>query len=163
LRELEEAGVVQRRALPFPESGVVYELTAYGRELEEVVLRLGTWGAAKLGEPRPGEILTPDALVIALRAMFRPAAAAGVHVGYQLELGPAVVHARVDDGALAAGVGPLPAPDLVITGGPGIRAMFAGEVSADKALATGLVTVTGDPGLLRQFTAMFMLGVRAAA
>jgi DNA-binding HxlR family transcriptional regulator len=162
LRELEEAGVVQRRALPFPESGVVYELTAYGRE-EEVVLRLGTWGAAKLGEPRPGEILTPDALVIALRAMFRPAAAAGVHVGYQLELGPAVVHARVDDGALAAGVGPLPAPDLVITGGPGIRAMFAGEVSADKALATGLVTVTGDPGLLRQFTAMFMLGVRAAA
>lgn len=162
LRELEDAGVVQRRVLARPESGVVYELTGDGRDLEEAVLRLGSWGAARLGDPRPGEILTADAMVIALRAMFRPAAAAGVHVGFQFELGAAVFHARVDDGVLTDGAGPMPAtapPDLVICGGPTIRALFAGEVSADQALAGNLVAVRGDEALLRTFTELFRLGV----
>ncbi len=163
LRELEEAGVVQRRVLARPETGVVYELTPYGEELEEVVLRLGTWGAARLGEPRPGEVLTPDSMVIALRAMFRPAAAAGVHVGFQFELGPVVFHARVDDGVLADGAGPMPEPDLVISGGPGVRALFTGEVDAADAVATGLVRLSGpapDPqALLQTFTEVFRLEV----
>ncbi|MBA3743643.1 helix-turn-helix domain-containing protein [Sporichthya sp.] len=163
LRELEEAGVVQRRVLARPETGVVYELTHYGEELEEVVLRLGTWGAARLGEPRPGEVLTPDSMVIALRAMFHPAAAAGVHVSFQFELGPVVFHARVDDGVLADGAGPMPEPDLVISGGPGVRAMFTGEVDAADSVATGLVRLSGpapDPlALLQTFTEMFRLEV----
>ena len=162
LRELEEAGVVQRRVLPLPESGVVYELTEYGQGLEEIVLRLGTWGAARLGEPRPGEVLTPDAMVIALRAMFRPAAAAGRHVGFQFELGPTVFHARVDHGSLTSGAGPLPDADLVISGGPGIRALFTGEVSAADAVADGLVALQGDPALLEAFTEMFRLEVPVA-
>lgn len=157
LRELEEAGVVQRRALPFPESGVVYELTAYGQELDEIVLRLGTWGAARLGEPRPGEVVTPDAMVIALRAMFRPAAAGGVHAGFQIELGPTVFSARVDDGTLTAGAGPLADPDLVISGGPQLRALFTGEVGPADAIATGLVTLRGDERLLPTFTEVFRL------
>lgn len=162
LRDLEEAGVVQRRALPRPDTGVVYELTPYGRELEEVVLRLGSWGAARLGEPRPGEILTPDAMVIALRAMFRPSGAAGLNASFQFDLGPTVVHARVDDGTLTAGVGPLPEPDLVVVGGPGVRALFAGEVTAEEAVRSGLVDLGGRAAdrvaLLEAFTAAFRLG-----
>src|SRR2546423_6072869 len=53
LKELEQAGIVRRRVLPRPAASVVYELTAYGSELDEVVLRLGLWGAQSLGEPRP--------------------------------------------------------------------------------------------------------------
>ncbi len=157
LRELEEAGIVHRRALPLPESGVVYELTAYGQGLEEVVLRLGSWGAARLGEPRPGEVLTPDAMVIALRAMFRPAAAAEVSATYQFELGPTVFHARVEDGKLTAGAGPLPGADLVVGAGPQIRALFTGEIGAADAIATGLVQLRGDDALLQTFTEMFRL------
>src|ERR671931_2934804 len=41
LRELEDAGVVRRRVLPRPAGSVVYELTDYGSELEDVVMRLG--------------------------------------------------------------------------------------------------------------------------
>ena len=37
LKELELAGVVRRRVLPRPAASVVYELTEYGAELEEVV------------------------------------------------------------------------------------------------------------------------------
>jgi DNA-binding HxlR family transcriptional regulator len=167
LRELEEAGIVQRRVLPRPDSGVVYELTEYGQELDEIVLRLGSWGAARLGEPRPGEVLTPDSMVIALRAMFRPQGAAGLRAGFQFELGPIVFHARVDDGELRAGVGPLPEPDLIISGGPQTRALFAGEVTAREAVDSELVQLSGaaaDPvALLQAFTEAFRLGDRSPA
>lgn len=165
LRELEEAGVVRRRALPLPASGLVYELTEYGQELEEIVLRLGSWGAARLGDPRPGEVLTADAMVIALRAMFRPAAAQGLRADFQFEIGTTVFHARVDDGALTAGVGPLPDPDLIVAAGPAVRALFAGELTAHQAVQDGLVQLSGratDPvALLEAFTTAFRLGDRA--
>jgi DNA-binding HxlR family transcriptional regulator len=45
LKELEIAGVAERKALPHPGGGVVYELTELGAELEDVVIRLGKWGA----------------------------------------------------------------------------------------------------------------------
>src|SRR5712691_2102797 len=62
LRELEESGIVRRRLLPRPQTGVVYELTEYGKELEDVVLRLGLWGAKTLGEPRAEDVVTADSL-----------------------------------------------------------------------------------------------------
>src|SRR2546421_12326679 len=75
LRELEGAGVVRRRLLPRPAAGVAYELTEYGQELEDVVLRLGLWGAKSLGQPLPEDIVTTDSLGLALRATFRSEAA----------------------------------------------------------------------------------------
>src|SRR3981081_3351856 len=39
LRELEDAGVVHRRVLPRPAGSIVYELTEYGEQLEDIVLR----------------------------------------------------------------------------------------------------------------------------
>src|SRR5437870_11553156 len=87
LKELEHAGVVRRRALPRPAASVVYELTAYGSELDEVVLRLGLWGAQSLGEPRPGEIMTADAMVMAFRSSFVPEAAGDLQMSYVLHLG----------------------------------------------------------------------------
>src|SRR5260370_10158253 len=45
LGELEDAGVIRRRALPRPERAIVYELNEYGAELEHVVGPLGLWGA----------------------------------------------------------------------------------------------------------------------
>ena len=45
LKELEEIGVLRRRVLPPPAASTVYELTEWGQELEEVLVRLGRWGA----------------------------------------------------------------------------------------------------------------------
>src|SRR5215468_10514447 len=53
LKSLEQADVVRRRIMPRPEGSIVYELTEYGRGLEDIVLSLGRWGALSLGEPRP--------------------------------------------------------------------------------------------------------------
>lgn len=162
LKELEAAGIVERRVLPLPERGLAYALTPYGADLEDVVIRLGRWGAASLGEPRPGEILTPDALVMALRALFRPSAAGGVRAVFQLEVGPSVLHARVAGRKLTVGLGPAEDPDLVIVAGPGIRTIFAGEVTGAEALAAGSVTVHGDAALLDAFAEMFHLDSAAA-
>src|SRR5437868_7024460 len=84
LKELEQGGVVRRRVLPRPAASVVYELTEYGGGLGGVVQRLGLWGAQSLGEPRPGEIMTTDSMIMALRTTFVPAAAEGVHLRYEL-------------------------------------------------------------------------------
>jgi DNA-binding HxlR family transcriptional regulator len=157
LKELEQAGVVRRRLLPRPAASVVYELTEYGAQLDDVVLRLGLWGAQSLGEPAPDEIITADSMTMALRSTFRPEAARGVHVGYELRLGEIVLHARVADGTLAVGEGPLAKADLVIEAGPAIRAVLAGEVSPAQAIESGSVQVSGNPALLERFAEMFQI------
>jgi DNA-binding HxlR family transcriptional regulator len=155
LKELEDAGVLRRRILPRPAAGVVYELTGYGQELEDIVLRLGLWGARSLGDPRPDDIVTTDSLILALRATFLPEAAGDLRAGYQLNLGDVVVHARIDQGSLEVGEGPLAGADLVIETGPAIRALLSGEVSPGEAVQTGCVRLTGDPDLLTRFVEAF--------
>jgi DNA-binding HxlR family transcriptional regulator len=155
LKELEGSGVVRRRAQPRPAGGVVYELTEYGRDLEDVLLRLGLWGARSLGQPRPEDVLTTDSMIMALRATFRPEAARGLRAGYELHLGEVVLHARVDDGTLEVAEGPLEGADLVIETGPAIRSLLAGELSPGEAIAGGGVHLTGDPDLLTRFVEAF--------
>jgi DNA-binding HxlR family transcriptional regulator len=156
LKELEAANIVRRRVLPRPSSGaVVYELTEYGNDLEEIVLKLGLWGARTLTEPRDNEIVTPDSLVIAMRACFRPETARGVTVRYALRVGPFAISVRVTNGHLQVRHGPDADADLVIECGPVIRALMARELSASAAIATGLVHITGDPALFDRFVDIF--------
>jgi DNA-binding HxlR family transcriptional regulator len=157
LKELENAGVVQRRVLPRPARAVVYELTAYGLELEPVVTELGRWGAKNLGDPRPDETITVDSMITALRTTFHPHAARGLRAGFELRLGEIVLHARVAGGRVAVAEGPLPGADLSIAAGPGIRALMAGELEAADALAHGVVQITGDPALLTRFAEIFRI------
>lgn len=157
LKELEQAGVVQRRILPRPSSSVVYELTEYGAELEEAVIRLGRWGAKSMGDPRPEEIVTADSLVMALRSTFRPEAALGRPLGFELRFGEIVIWVRVNDGTLEVGAGPLPGADLTIEAGPVIKALMSGEVSPAEAIANESVRCTGDPALLDRFVEIFQI------
>jgi DNA-binding HxlR family transcriptional regulator len=155
LKELEASGVIQRRLLPRPQGSVVYELTDYGRELDDVVLRLGLWGVRSLGQPRADDIVTTDSLIMALRTTFRRDAAGGLHLGYEVRVGDIVIHALVDDGRVEVERGPLPTPDLVIATGPELRALLAGELSPSEAVASGVVRLTGDPALLDRFVEVF--------
>jgi len=155
LKELEQAGVIRRRVIPRPQSGVVYELTQYGLDLEDGLWRLGLWGARSLGGPGPEDILTPEALALALRASFRPNAARRLKASYELRIGDVVVQARVDRGSVRTDIGPLDKPDLVLEAGLEVRGLMAAEVSPSEALASGAVKVTGDPELLERFVEAF--------
>ncbi|MGA8533315.1 MAG: helix-turn-helix domain-containing protein [Candidatus Tumulicola sp.] len=156
LKEMEAAGIVQRRLLPRP-NGVVYELTATGEALEPAVAELGRWGAKLLGQPRSHEIITVDSLVTALRTTFQHEAAKGVTVSYELRMGDIVLHARIVRGRLSAQPGPLQNADLTIETGPALRDLLAGELSPREALAKGLVKLRGPSGLLDRFVELFRI------
>jgi DNA-binding HxlR family transcriptional regulator len=157
LKELEDAGIVRRRLLPRPAAGVAYELSEYGQELEDIVLRMGLWGARSLGNPRPEDIVTTDSLILALRATFRPEPAGDLRASYELRIGPVVVHASLDRGILQAGEGPLAEPDLVIETQAAFRPLLAGELSPEDAIESGGVRLTGDPSLLTRFVDAFRI------
>jgi DNA-binding HxlR family transcriptional regulator len=161
LKELEQAGVVRRRILPQPERSIVYELTEHGLELEEVVFALGRWGAKTLDEPRPGEIVTAESLVMALRTTFRPKAARGLRAGYEVRFGEIVINARVDDGTLIAGQGPLPKADLVIDTGPSLKDLMSGEITPAQAIKSGAVHLKGKRDLLTRFVEVFRIDARS--
>lgn len=185
LKELQDAGVVRR--VPLSHRGLVYDLTAYGRELEPIVLALGRWGFAAMGEPEPDDIVTADSLTIALRTAFRPDAAAALpSTGYDLHIGEVGLRARVDGAALAvrrldAGAFPSSAEgaegaegaadehgaggaDAVIVAGPAIREIISGELRPDDAIARGVVRVPrGDVALLGRFARTFHIDPAAAA
>jgi len=155
LKELQEAGVIRRA----PRSRViVYELTPYGHELEPVVLALGAWGFKGMGDPRNEQIITPDSMTIDLRTAFRPHVAAGLPAtSYAARLGPAELLIRVNGSVLdvTRGVGPA---DLAFAAGPGIRRLISGELTPDRAIATGVVEVLRGRGdLLGRFTTTFHL------
>jgi DNA-binding HxlR family transcriptional regulator/putative sterol carrier protein len=155
LKELEEAGIIRRRLLPRPSTGIVYELTECGRELEDIVLRLGLWGASSLGDPRPGDTLNVDSLMLALRATFRAEEARDLKAGYELRLGEIVIHARVDRGTLEVAEAPLADSDLVIETDLTLRALMSGELSPSEAVESGKVRLTGKPELLDRFVEVF--------
>jgi DNA-binding HxlR family transcriptional regulator len=155
LKELEEAGVIRRTLLPRPSTGIVYELTDYGGELEDIVLRLGLWGARTLREPRAEDSINVDSLMLALRATFRPEAARDLRASYELRLGEIVIHARIDKGALEVGAGPLTEADLVLETDLAIRALMSGELSPDEAVKSGKVRLEGKPELLERFVEAF--------
>ena len=155
LKELERDGIVQRRVLPRPAASVVYELTDYGAQLEDALMRLGIWGAQRLGDTRPGEIITPDSMVIALRSTFVPSAAKDANHTFEVRLGPVTVHAKVRDGRVTAAEGRADNPDLVITGGPAVKDLLTGDVTPETAIETGLVHLEGNPELLEKFVRLF--------
>jgi DNA-binding HxlR family transcriptional regulator len=157
LKEFEEAGIVRRAIAPPPERGVVYELTEYGRELEEVVYAIGRWGAKSLDAPRAGETITVDSIVTALRTTFEPKAARDVDATFELRMGPVTVHARVARGTLKAAGGSLDDPDITIEAGPQLKALMAGEIPPAAALKQGIVRVRGDRRLLTTFANIFKI------
>lgn len=157
LKELEDAEIVQRRLLPRPSGAVVYDLTARGRELEAPVIALGRWGAKSLGEPRPGEVVTPDSFASALLTTFRSEHAGRSNTKYEVRMGDVVVHAHVRDGKVTVGVGPIEKPDLIIEGGPAIKQLMARELPPEQALKTKVLSVKGDPKLLNRFVQIFQI------
>jgi DNA-binding HxlR family transcriptional regulator len=71
LRELESVGVVRRRRLAPPAGSSVYELTVWGRELEPILIALGTWGLRSNLMDDSGA-RSVDSMMLAVRTYFAP-------------------------------------------------------------------------------------------
>ena len=163
LRDLEEAGVIRKRKLPPPSPATVYELTGWGEELEPIVTRLGAWGARSPFPPETEEI-NSDSIVLALRSLFDPEAAAGAELAIELRLDDGEFHATVADGGLEIGRGQLEDPDAVLAGSAcAFAAVLGGQLPLDAAVTAGEVEVLHGRRALSRFLKLFPMPELAAA
>ncbi|SEQ16256.1 transcriptional regulator, HxlR family [Lentzea albida] len=161
LKELEQSGIVERQVAPAPGRGVVYALTPVGQSLEPVLLALARWGAPQLGEPQRGDVVTPEGLVLNLRAVFQAEQAAGLTASWEIHVRDVVVHAVITDGSLVTGLGPAPVePDLTI-----ITTFTDDELASYRAIITqardGALELRGRRELLATFLRVFTVPKKA--
>jgi DNA-binding HxlR family transcriptional regulator len=154
LRELERAGVLRRRRLGPPASTWVYELTERGHDLGPVVGALARWGSrAPLTSTRE---LSADALMLAMRTTFDPAAADGVRGRYELRLDEDRFRIDVTDGQLQVARGAADHPDAVLdTTAATFRSLIFGGRSLSSAVRAGDLTVHGDQRAAARLVKLF--------
>jgi DNA-binding HxlR family transcriptional regulator len=146
LGELEGAGVLRRRRLGPPAGTPAYELTDRGRELEPVLLGLSAWGSRS--PVASGAELSGDALALAMRTTFDPAAAGDLAVRCAMVLDGDHLGVVVADGRLTVTRGELEHPDAVIESGAAEfrAAIFGGGQLSD---------VRGDRGKISRLLRVF--------
>jgi DNA-binding HxlR family transcriptional regulator len=153
LRDLERHGIVRRRALSLPASGIAYELTDIGRDLERPMLELSRWG---MHFERVDDVvgLPPTSLANAIRVIVQPPHRARLTVG--LRSRGQEYSLRVEGGWVSAARGEAADADVTLSGEPAavLAALVAGEA------AEGGVEIEGDRGALEQLRAMIVLPER---
>jgi len=155
LKQLESAEVVRRRLLPAPDRATVYELTAYGHELEPILMALGRWGTRSMGR-LPVELASRSRWLVAGMLAFHDAEhRVATPTTWELRLtdGPFTVRAEGADVSIAAG--PPDRADHRVTVEDGdLHLMLTGRLTPADAVATGASAVSDDdalPGLLTLF------------
>lgn len=153
LRDLESHGVVRRRELDPPATGVAYELTEVGWGLERPMLELGRWG---LNFERVDDVvhLAPTSLPNAIRVIAQPPPDARLTIG--LRSGGQDYWLRIEEGWIAAARGEAEDPDLTLAGDPAdvLAALVAGEPGEPG------IEIEGDRGALEELQAMVVLPQR---
>ena len=152
LRDLEDAGVVRRDVLGPPADVPVYELTARGLALEPVLLELARWGSQQ-PLTAPGQ-LSASALLLALKAVFDPAAGVGATFALRVDGDWFGLTAAGGSITIARGRAEHPAATLE-TDVATLRSVAFGREPVTAAERDGRLTVTGDRCLAERFTRMF--------
>ena len=154
LRELEDGGVVEVRALPAPASVQVYALTEWGEELWPVLEQLVVWGFKSPDFPGFAT-MSATSFMLSLKAFFDQEAASDVTALVEIECDGLHFAVRIANGMLAIATEPAPGTDLKISATTSLlkRLLYARLPLADLQ-ADGLAW-EGDAALLRRLPAIF--------
>ncbi len=153
---LEEAGILVRRKLPPPAPVQVYELTPWGYEAAPIFQAIGRW-AVRSPRHDPTRPFSPVSLMLSLRTMFSPDAAADFAARIQLFLDGEPYFWLREKRDIQIGRGAIDAPDLTLSGSPGdIAAIVYGGAPLETAQANGDLTEA------RRFVTLFPLPEKAA-
>jgi DNA-binding HxlR family transcriptional regulator/putative sterol carrier protein len=164
LRELEEAGLVQRSLLAPASSSVVYGLTPYGLELEGPVVHLALWGSKSLGRPTEDDFFSLSALAIALRGAFRPEKARSDDIVVEIRFGEQPLYVDVRSGQVSFPSEPTSTSHLILECSPRVFAeLLAGRLDIDSAVASDRVRIDGSKREARRFFETFRLPSREEA
>lgn len=161
LEEMEAAAILTRRRLPPPAASAVYELTAWGYELEPLLQGIGRW-AARSPTLAPGRPMSVASVVLSFRTMFDGARAGDLDAVIDLVFADQSYVARIAGGGLSIEPGRATRPDAVVACDQNALAMvvYAGR-PLDEAIAAGELRVTGDVGVVARFVGLFPLPERA--
>ena len=157
LKELEQATIIRRRVLPPPAGSTVYELTTYGRELEDILMTLARWGAKSLGPRQPEQVLRPVTLVLGLRERFKSEAARHLQAVYELRFENDEIYTiRITNGSLEASYGSAGNPDLVVTADvETFLQLQERHLLPQEAMASRKVQLDGNSELFAPFLELF--------
>ena len=151
LAELEERGLVRRRALPPPASAQVYEATAWGLEAEPVIQALGRW-AARSPSHDPTLPLSGVSILLSFRTMIDAKRARKLDARVGFVFGKDRYVARVRKGRIKVAQGAIEGCDAVITAVPTtLAAVVYGGAPLD------LLGISGDRGVVEKFITLFVL------
>jgi DNA-binding HxlR family transcriptional regulator len=149
LKAMEAEGLLERYEAPAPVGTTLYQLTARGRELQDVVHALARWGLARMpAGAEPGDAVQPQwtALVAGLELSPHITPQAEVVVG--IETGDGTVRTILRHGGFEIRRGTSPDADVTLSGQPElVGGVLSGLLSLDQAAAHGL-SVTGTPSAL---------------
>lgn len=110
-----------------------------------------------LGDPRPEDSFSGNSFLFGLRVAFRPRAARGLDVTYEIRIEDSVFNVRVANGRLELADGPAESPDVTIETDLGLGALLRGEITAAEARKRKGVQLRGDAALLDRFAELFRL------
>lgn len=161
LRELEDAGLVEREELPPPVARTVYTLSETGwRKVLPVVKAIATFGL-DLIEPDESALTPLNGFLAGILLAFDPGVVGQLNATYRIEIDDRRFEFAVDRAGLNAAQGP-PAVTVIATAADLIaarlgrtvierkaalrRIKFDGEAEAVEAMRTAF-GLSGDPGL----------------
>jgi DNA-binding HxlR family transcriptional regulator len=154
LRELEEAGLVDRTELPPPVARTVYTLSDAGwQKVPPVIKAIATFGL-DLIEPTESALTPLNGFLAGLLLAIEPAAA-GVSASYRVEIDGRPFEFGVREEGLTAPKGP-PAVTLTATAADLITARL-GSSAAERTAALRRVKFNGDPDAVRTMRTVFQL------
>ncbi|HTS14346.1 MAG TPA: winged helix-turn-helix transcriptional regulator [Candidatus Sulfotelmatobacter sp.] len=150
LRDLEDAGIVERRAAPPPVATTLYRLTTAGEELAPVLRALGRWGVRFMFDPGGDDEFRSAWLSFPITEYLRDLCPDDPPAIVEIDTGDRPVVVEVGGGEVTHRPGHADAPDLVLRGtAPLVLGALTGKLSAQEAAAAGL-EVVGDADVLRR-------------
>ena len=152
LRELEQAGVVQREEAPPPIATTLFSLTERGHELKPVLDALHQWGMPLMGEFGAEDVVRSRWLASTLEALLVDSRPSDPPVTIGVATGDEPMLIEADSGTVRATVGKAPErADMTVAGPPvPVMGLLLGGVPLDAAQSRGL-TIGGRTSVLKRF------------
>jgi len=154
LKDLEQVGVIQQRALPPPANASVYELTPLGRSIEEAFVALSIWGMNFAPLSPPEEAVFPaSSALMAIKTAFSPQAAGQLAIRCEFHADGDVFYACVEQQQIEVCYGAAHQPDVVAeTTFETILSLLRQQLTAAAAIEREKMRVIeGDEDALLQF------------
>lgn len=149
LKAMEAEGLLERYDAPPPVGTSLYQLTARGRELQDVLHALGRWGLDLMQTGAEAEdAVQPQWTALFAGLELSPQVTPQTEVVVGVETGGEAVHAVLRHGTFEIRRGTYPDADVTLSGEPRlVGAVLSGLLTPDQAADLGL-EITGTPSVL---------------